>query len=124
MPQPLKPSLKRSLVGVTIRQISTLRRKSWTNYAVRRILALMMNRTFSSLANSMFLIIYFSYIILIPSYGELEAESEAYNEGHDGDADDLALDDNVDMDSANDFDDYDIDHAEVLLRKEEIEAFS
>jgi len=57
-------------------------------------------------------------------YGEIEAESEAYNEGHDGDADDLSLDDNCDMDSANDFDDYDIDHAEVLLRKEEIEAFS
>jgi len=57
-------------------------------------------------------------------YGEIEAESEAYNEGHDGDADDLSLDDNVDLDSANDFDDYDIDHAEVLLRKEEIEAFS
>jgi len=57
-------------------------------------------------------------------YGEIEAESEAYNDGHDGDADDLSLDDNVDMDSANDFDDYDIDHAEVLLRKEEIEAFS
>lgn len=57
-------------------------------------------------------------------YGEIEAESEAYNEGHDGDAEDLSLDDNIDMDSANDFDDYDIDHAEVLLRKEEIEAFS
>jgi len=57
-------------------------------------------------------------------YGDIDAESEAYTEGHDADADDLALPDNVDMDSANDFDDYDIDHAEVLLRKEEIEAFS
>jgi hypothetical protein len=64
------------------------------------------------------------FYLYFSSYGEIEAESEAYNEGHDGDADDLALDDNIDMDSANDFDDYDIDHAEVLLRKEEIEAFS
>jgi len=57
-------------------------------------------------------------------YGDLDAESEAYTEGHDGDADDLSLADDVDMDSSNDFEDYDIDHAEVLLRKEEVEAFA
>jgi len=57
-------------------------------------------------------------------YGDLDTENDGYTEGHDGDADDLALPDDVDMDSSNDFEDYDIDHAEVLLRKEEVEAFA
>lgn len=51
-------------------------------------------------------------------------ESEAYIEGRDGDADDLSLPDDVDMDSNNDFDDYDIDQAEILLNKQEVEAFA
>lgn len=51
-------------------------------------------------------------------------DSEAYREGRDGDADDLALPDDVDMDSTNDFDDYDIDQAEILLTKQEVEAFA
>jgi hypothetical protein len=58
------------------------------------------------------------------SYGDLDPETDAYTEGHDGDADDLGLGDDLDMDSSNDFEDYDIDHAEVLLRKEEVEAFA
>jgi len=57
-------------------------------------------------------------------YGDLDPETDAYTEGHDGDADDLGLGDDLDMDSSNDFEDYDIDHAEVLLRKEEVEAFA
>eukprot|EP01126_Amoeba_proteus_P044341 TRINITY_DN4923_c0_g1_i6.p1 TRINITY_DN4923_c0_g1~~TRINITY_DN4923_c0_g1_i6.p1 ORF type:complete len:574 (+),score=137.63 TRINITY_DN4923_c0_g1_i6:15-1736(+) len=57
-------------------------------------------------------------------YGDLDVESEAYLEGRDGDADDLALPDDVDMDSSNDFDDYDIDQAEILLTKQEVEAFA
>jgi len=57
-------------------------------------------------------------------YGDLDEESVNYQMGNDGDAEDLNLPDDVDMDSTNDFDDYDIDQAEILLNKQEVEAFA
>jgi len=57
-------------------------------------------------------------------YDALENESLAYTEGRDRDEEDLSLPDDVDMDSANDADDYDIEQAEILLTKQEIEAFA
>jgi hypothetical protein len=48
--------------------------------------------------------------------------SETYEEGQDDDDEDLHLEDDIDMDSANDADDYDADQSEILLTKQEIEA--
>eukprot|EP01125_Pyxidicula_operculata_P005369 TRINITY_DN191_c2_g1_i1.p1 TRINITY_DN191_c2_g1~~TRINITY_DN191_c2_g1_i1.p1 ORF type:complete len:575 (+),score=158.40 TRINITY_DN191_c2_g1_i1:43-1767(+) len=53
-----------------------------------------------------------------------EQKNDAYLEGRDGDEEDLSLSDDVDMDSSNDADDYDIEQAEILLTKQEIEAFA
>jgi len=51
-------------------------------------------------------------------------ENNAYEQGRDADDEDLSLSDDIDMDSTNDADDYDVDHAEYLLSKQEIEAFA
>lgn len=52
------------------------------------------------------------------------SENTTYEEGRDADDEDLSLSDDIDMDSTNDADDYDVDHAEILLSKQEIEAFA
>jgi len=57
----------------------------------------------------------------VPDPSEIDG-SDAYEEGRDADDEDLNLDDDQDMDSANDADDYDADQAEILLTKQEIEA--
>jgi hypothetical protein len=62
-----------------------------------------------------------------PDFGEEGATQEsndAYLDGRDRDEDDLSLPDDVDLDSANDADDYDIEQAEILLTKQEIESFA
>jgi hypothetical protein len=56
--------------------------------------------------------------------GAIQESNDAYLEGKDRDEDDLALPDDVDLDSSNDADDYDLDQAEILLTKQEIESFS
>jgi hypothetical protein len=81
----------------------------------------MMRLISSSLGNST---VYSKSLLSITSYGDFDVESEAYREGRDGDAEDLSRPDDVDMDSTNDFDDYDIDQAEILLTKQEVEAFA
>jgi len=48
--------------------------------------------------------------------------NDSYEEGRDDDDEDLNLEDDQDMDSANDAYDYDADQAEILLTKQEIEA--
>jgi len=53
-----------------------------------------------------------------------ENENNGYEQGRDADDEDLSLSDDIDMDSTNDADDYDVDHAEILLSKQEIEAFA
>jgi len=54
----------------------------------------------------------------------VQESNDAYLDGKDRDEDDLALPDDVDLDSTNDADDYDLDQAEILLTKQEIEAFA
>jgi hypothetical protein len=54
----------------------------------------------------------------------LDIESDAYQEGRDGDADDLDKDDDDDIDSTTDYDDYDVTQAEIVLNKQEVEAFA
>lgn len=58
------------------------------------------------------------------SYGDLDVDSEVYNEGKDNDFEDLNMPDDEDLDSTADFDDYDIYQAEILLNKQEVEAFA
>jgi len=53
-----------------------------------------------------------------------DLDNTAYEQGRDNDDEDLSLSDDIDMDSTNDADDYDVDHAEILLSKQEIEAFA
>jgi len=53
-----------------------------------------------------------------------DIDNSAYEQGRDNDDEDLSLSDDIDMDSTNDADDYDVDHAEILLSKQEIEAFA
>jgi len=48
--------------------------------------------------------------------------NDSYEEGRDDDDEYLNLEDDQDMDSTNDADDYDADQAEILLTKQEIEA--
>jgi len=56
--------------------------------------------------------------------GVVQDSNDSYVEGKDRDEDDLALPDDVDLDSSNDADDYDLDQAEILLTKQEIESFA
>jgi len=56
--------------------------------------------------------------------GDQDSDSDSYEEGRDADDEDLSLSDDQDMDSANDGEDYDADQAEILLTKQEIEAFA
>jgi hypothetical protein len=56
--------------------------------------------------------------------GAGQESNEAYLEGKDHDEEDLAHADDVDLDPANDFEDFDLDQAEILLTKQEIENFS
>jgi len=56
--------------------------------------------------------------------GQVQDSNDNYLDGKDRDEDDLSLPDDVDLDSSNDADDYDLDQSEILLTKQEIEAFA